>query len=105
MKALRLFTIYDSPADFPGRYVVREFGIVAGGDDPAPDPEPIFVGPDLEAARLAVRQKRTCASIAVRVMNRASSRRGCSRRRPRQPTRRRRPRRKGVKGRGGRRGL
>jgi hypothetical protein len=53
---LSMFTVYDSPADYPGRFVVRRFTIGRGSDnhDPVPDPEPMFVGPDLESARDAI---------------------------------------------------
>jgi hypothetical protein len=47
-----MFTIYRSPDDHPGRYVVRRFTIAGG--EPVPDPEPMFVGRSLEAAREAI---------------------------------------------------
>ncbi|MFI5460428.1 MAG: hypothetical protein ACHRXM_33850 [Isosphaerales bacterium] len=54
MASLSMFTVYHSPDDHPGRYVVRRFSIVAGSAEPVPDPEPMFVGPSLTAAREAV---------------------------------------------------
>jgi hypothetical protein len=49
-----MYTVYRSPDDHPGRYVVRRFEIVAGSTDPVPDPEPMFIGRSLEAARMAI---------------------------------------------------
>lgn len=49
---LRTYTITCSPADFPGRYVVRGFTITPG--TAIADLEPLAVVDDLDAARRAV---------------------------------------------------
>jgi hypothetical protein len=46
------YTIYDSPLDFPGRFVVRRFEIKHGAV--FPDDDPVVVADSLEAARAAV---------------------------------------------------
>jgi hypothetical protein len=43
-----------SPDDHPGRYVVRRFEIRPGVAEPIGDPEPMFVGRTLAAAREAI---------------------------------------------------
>jgi hypothetical protein len=50
---LAMYTIFRNPSDHPGRYVVRRF-LIAGSADPVPDPEPMFIGGSLEAAREAI---------------------------------------------------
>lgn len=50
---LRMWTIYESPADHPGKFVVRAFDIVAGNPDPVPLPE-CAVCETLTEARLQV---------------------------------------------------
>lgn len=47
---LPMWTIYASPADFPGRYVVRR-SVIGQGGRMRMDPAPSFVGPSLDAAR------------------------------------------------------
>jgi hypothetical protein len=49
-----MYTIYRSPDDHPGRFVVRRFSIVAGSTEPIGDPEPMFIGSSLEAACEAI---------------------------------------------------
>lgn len=43
------WTIYQNPRDFPGQYVTRRW--VAVGGEPINDPEPLYVGQSLQAAR------------------------------------------------------
>ena len=51
---LRSYTIYRSPGDWPGKYVVRRFSISAEHPDPVPDPVPLAVVDTLEQAREAI---------------------------------------------------
>lgn len=48
---LPIWTIYQSPSDFPGKYVVRRFYLVGGGGGLHHDPAPCFVGDTLDDAR------------------------------------------------------
>jgi len=50
---LPMFAIYHNPKDYPGRFVVRRWLILPGGDI-QPDPEPLAVTFTLEWARLEV---------------------------------------------------
>ena len=50
---LTMFTIYLSPMDYPGQFVVREFAIRAG-QQPAPAAEPLCVVDTLEEARASI---------------------------------------------------
>jgi hypothetical protein len=54
MSSIAMWTIYRSPADHPGQYVVRRFMIPKAGGEPVPDPEPCFIGRSLAAAREAI---------------------------------------------------
>lgn len=54
------FTIYSSPADYPGKYVVRRWRVVRGSPEPVPDPQPLAVVDTLEEARRAVPAHLTC---------------------------------------------
>jgi hypothetical protein len=54
MTALAMYTVYRSPADHLSQDVVRRFSIVAGSPEPVADPEPMFIGRTLEAARIAI---------------------------------------------------
>lgn len=49
-RTLFTYTVYDSPADYPGRFVVRRFRVIPNSE-PLPDPEPFYIGTDLEAVR------------------------------------------------------
>jgi hypothetical protein len=51
---LTMWTLYHSPADHHGLYVVRRWVIPQAGGDPVPDPEPVYFGADLHAARAAI---------------------------------------------------
>jgi hypothetical protein len=44
-----VYTIYDNPADHPGRVVLRRFNVTGSGT--RPDPEPIYVGDSVSEAR------------------------------------------------------
>ena len=48
---LRIYQIYDRPADYPRHFVVRGFTIVRGQLEPVPDAEPWSVCADLAEAR------------------------------------------------------
>jgi len=50
--AFTMFTIFKSPSDYPGSYVVRRFRIVGLGI--IPDPDPLAVCDSLGSARLAI---------------------------------------------------
>jgi hypothetical protein len=54
MASLAMYTVYHSPNGHTGLYVVRRFSIVDGSPKPVADPEPMFIGPSLEAARKAI---------------------------------------------------
>lgn len=41
MDSLYVYTIYRSPKDYPGKFVVRRHAIVAGGVHPEPDPDAV----------------------------------------------------------------
>lgn len=45
------WALYDSPADYPGKFVVRRFAIVRGEIEPAPEFFPTAVVDSLEEAR------------------------------------------------------
>lgn len=47
--AMRQYAVYCNPVDYPGQIVVRRFTIFVGRVEP--DPEPLYVGPSLDAAR------------------------------------------------------
>ena len=49
MSPVEFFVVYDSPSDYPGRFVVRRFVSTAGRV--VPDPEPVAVTSTLEIAR------------------------------------------------------
>lgn len=36
--ALRMFTVYDNPLDYPGKFVVRQWDVGLGHIHPCPDP-------------------------------------------------------------------
>lgn len=46
------YTLYNSPLDFPGQYVVRRFTI--GKGDPIPDAEPFIVTEDMNEVKEAM---------------------------------------------------
>ena len=48
---LRMYQIFDHPADYPRHFVVRGFTIVRGRLEPVPDDEPWSVCADLAEAR------------------------------------------------------
>ena len=48
-RALYTYTVYDSPKDYPGLFVVRRFQMNV--PEPIPDPEPYLITTDLEQAR------------------------------------------------------
>lgn len=52
MDPVEVFTIYDSPSDYPGRFVVRRF--VVTGEQITPDAGPTVVADTLETARAAI---------------------------------------------------
>lgn len=58
--ALRLFTVYVGPEDYPDKIVVRGWTVGGGerkqADAPLPDREPLYVGCDLEEARAKIRE-------------------------------------------------
>lgn len=49
---MEVFTVYDSPRDYPGRFVVRRFVIT--GEWTTPDADPLVVADTLEIARQAI---------------------------------------------------
>lgn len=53
---MRQYVIYRFPSDYPGKYVVRGWSIVRGGESTAPvaDEKPLAVVDTLEEARQAV---------------------------------------------------
>jgi hypothetical protein len=53
MTALRIFTIYHDPKDYPGQYVTRGWTVRPGGVV-EPDPIPVAVVCTLDVARRAV---------------------------------------------------
>lgn len=48
--ALHTWTVYSSPRDYPGRYVIRRFSI-RSGSDPIPDENVWATAGDLELVR------------------------------------------------------
>ena len=50
---IKLWTIFESPADYPGKFVVRRFDIVECGFGPLPA-ESYFIADSLESARLRI---------------------------------------------------
>ena len=56
---LWMWTIYVNPADYPGKYVVRRFGIFPDG--PVPDPEPWAIRETLEGARRRIPSYCVCS--------------------------------------------
>jgi hypothetical protein len=50
-----MYTVYDSPSDFPGRFVVREFAIRRGVAEPVATGR-VFFANGLEGARLVIRK-------------------------------------------------
>ena len=51
---LYMYTIYCYPAGRRGRYVVRRFDCTNRTPEPIPDPEPWWVGGDLDGARASL---------------------------------------------------
>jgi hypothetical protein len=49
-----MWTLYRSPDDHPGLYVVRRWVVPRSGGDPVPDPEPLYVGRSASEARAAI---------------------------------------------------
>lgn len=49
--ALRMFTVYSNPKDFPGKFVVRGWTCV---NPPVADPDPLVISDTLGAARSAI---------------------------------------------------
>lgn len=45
-----LYTIYQSPSEFPGKFVIRKWTLVNG--EPAPEKKPLAVCSSLEEARM-----------------------------------------------------
>lgn len=50
--ALRMYTVYDHPDDFPADYVAREW-VIQAGQDAAPG-QVVVRAPDLEVVRMAL---------------------------------------------------
>lgn len=65
MDSLDMLTIYESPSDYPGRFVVRRFQITAGGM--RPDQFPLAVVATLAEAREAVQRSHPTAVRLSRV--------------------------------------
>lgn len=56
---LAIWTVYDNPTDYPGKFVARRFDVDASGPRPSAS---VIVAPDLEALRniLAFELHLTC---------------------------------------------
>lgn len=54
MIVMTTYTVYRSPADYPGRWVVRGHDILTGVDEPVPHVEPLVVCDSLEDARASM---------------------------------------------------
>lgn len=49
-----IFTVYENPRDYPGKFVVRRSFVGGGSAKALPDPDPLIVADSLEAARGAI---------------------------------------------------
>lgn len=52
---LPMWVVYESPKDFPGKFVTRRWLVLPGCEKPQPDRDPVAVCDTLEEARAAVR--------------------------------------------------
>ncbi len=51
-RPLLMFTIYENPTDYPGKFVARRFAVTAAGV--MPEPDPLAVVDTIEEARAAI---------------------------------------------------
>jgi len=61
---LSIFTVYENPLDYPGRFVVRRFEVSADGAQPVPPP--VAVVDTLAEARAAIRRVHPCPVCMTR---------------------------------------
>lgn len=55
-----MFTIYENPADFPGKFLVRQWSIWPGEDFPRPNVQPKAVAETLDEARASIPKGMVC---------------------------------------------
>jgi hypothetical protein len=55
MDSLSIFTVYENPRDYPGRFVVRRFEVSA--DTVQPDALAVVIANTLDQARAAIRRE------------------------------------------------
>lgn len=68
-EGLSIWTIYASPTDYPGLYVVRCWRILGGGRGLEKDAAPLYVGGSLEEARAALPRERGLYCMGRRALD------------------------------------
>jgi hypothetical protein len=51
---MQQFVVYNSPDDYPGKYVLRRWWVKQGEPEPVSDPAPVIVATSLSDVRAAV---------------------------------------------------